>query len=90
MGCTDCKARCFPENPSQPFYMSGRYLPAICDSCSTREEEPVPQVVEHVVRHSSLSKGEADQIKRMTGELKYLRGLVNTKVDKREKKGDYY
>jgi len=40
MSCQECKARCFPENPSQPFYIGNKYLPPLC-RCCTQLEDPL-------------------------------------------------
>lgn len=70
--CSECKARCYPESPSQPFYMRGRYLPAICSTCPGRFNEPQTQVVEHIHRSSTMSSQEFRELERINGTLKYL------------------
>lgn len=81
MTCSECKIRMFPEDPSQPFYLSYpecRYLPALCESCSGRYSEvnPTPQIVEYIHRHSDMSKQEFDLLQQTAREVKYLRGKL--------------
>ena len=72
--CAECKARLHPENPSQPFYMRGRYLPPLCQSCPNfnPEEEAKPQVIEHIVRHSQMGAKEFDLLQQTALRIVHL------------------
>lgn len=91
MNCGSCKSRMYPEDPTQPFYLNGRYLPPICRTCPQYAEEPLPieeQPKTTVVIHRSAAK-EAQRISQLEGKTNYLDKKFNEHLDASKKKGRY-
>ena len=54
MTCQECRAFLFPENPEEPAYIGGSWLPALCSFCS-RKDSP-EYIVERMEEEQKASQ----------------------------------
>jgi len=82
MNCQECKDRMYPENPSQPFLLNGKYLRPICESCpyySPEKQEPeILEPTEIKQLHYQVEQARAGFL--------YLQNRLNEHLDKESKR----